>query len=247
VKRARGALRAASLALVLAPSGCAIVMNGFTDKIKVKTSTPGARVYVDGLDATNGVVVVNDRPHVVLVRAAGYQDGVVLVAPTVQAAPIVLDVILAVPSFLIAPLVDLAIGDWRAIDSPKAPIDLTPVVAAEKRPRPAYAVVDKDGTPMPARPAIVHADPPPARPTAPPPVAPPPVAPPPVAPPPVAPPPASPPPSDTFDTVYMIDGDILVGTIVGEDAKTVSLMLKDGHGEVVPRSAISRIQRKAPK
>jgi len=116
--------------------------------VKAKSETPGAKIYVDGFDATTKQIVVpNDRSHIVLVRANGYHDKLVVVTPTVQAAPIVLDIVLAAPSILIAPLTDIAIGWWRAIDSPKAPINLEQEVRTVTRARPVYW-----GTKTPATP-----------------------------------------------------------------------------------------------
>jgi hypothetical protein len=143
---------AAYLGLLLAAlpmTGCAVVMNGPADKLTAKTNTPGARVYVDGFDATgHPVIVPNDRPHIILVRAQGYADRAVVINPKVKAAPIVLDVIFAVPSFLICPITDLVFNAWTAVDSPEKPIDLAQPVAVQRE-RPTYVV---GSTAVPSRP-----------------------------------------------------------------------------------------------
>ena len=128
----------ASVVCAVWSTGCASGMNGMSDKLMAESPTTGARVFVDGFDATRKAVVVpNDRPHIVLVRAPGYADRVVALEPHVRALPIVLDVLLAVPSFLIAPLVDLGTGFWSGVDSPGEPVALAPAVAM-MRARPTY-------------------------------------------------------------------------------------------------------------
>jgi hypothetical protein len=205
----------ALIALAAPCSGCAALINGVSDKLTAHSDTPGARVYVDGFDATGAPIVVpNDRSHIILVRAAGYRDKVVVVNPTVQSVPIVLDVVLAVPSFLIAPLVDISLNWWTAIYKPKQAINLEPPNRVARE-RPVYAGV------QPTAPTIA----PPAQPT---------------------PPPAQ--PAATNDTIYTKDGRTLVGKILSEDAKNVTIMLTDGHGTAVPTANISRIARgSAPK
>jgi len=134
-------IRALVTAIAFAPAvGCAAIMNGVSDKLTAKTTTPGARVYVDGFDATgHPLVVPNDRPHIILVRAKGFDDRVIVVEPKVKAVPIVLDVVFTVPTFAIAPLVDLTLGWWTAVDSPEERVALSPA-AAHPRPRPTYVV-----------------------------------------------------------------------------------------------------------
>jgi hypothetical protein len=134
--------RIAAGALAIGSSSCAMVMNGATGDLGATTTTPGAKVYVDGIETPSGqsIAVFNDRKHVVLVRAEGHEDRVVDVEPKVQAAPIVLDVVLAVPSLLIAPLVDLSLGWWKDVDPIEEPIALDKAGAPTARARPMYFV-----------------------------------------------------------------------------------------------------------
>lgn len=211
--RAAGAL--VLTATALGASSCALVMNGATGDLGATSPTPGAKVYVDGIEATGKTVpVFNDRTHVVLVRAEGHDDRVVDVAPTVQAAPIILDVVFAVPSLLIAPLVDLSLGWWKDIDPIEEPIALEKSGGLSPRARPVYRVAGESIRPIPGAAATAAPDAPPAPPPdgsaapiaptasspppapAPPPPAPTPPAAPSAPPPPTGPPAASPSPGD---------------------------------------------------
>lgn len=66
-----------------------------------------------------------------------------------------------------------------------------------------------------------------------------------------APPPtsSSKPPIDdpTVDTIYLRDGTRVEGNIIAEDARAVSIVLKDGHGRPIPRDTIDRIVPKKKK
>lgn len=139
---------AALLVLLSGNMGCAAILNGFKDKVSAKSATPGARVYVDGFDATTApAVVANDRAHILMVRAPGHDDRVMELRPYVNPVPIVLDVLLAIPTFGVAPLTDLCINSWTKIDSPGESIDLAPEVPTA-RPRPAYFVADRTVLPV---------------------------------------------------------------------------------------------------
>jgi len=142
----RLAAHVAQMALVAAATGstgCAALLNGATDKVTATSPTPGARVYVDGFDATAAPLVVpNDRPHVLIVRAPGYRDSVTELDPEVKPVPIVLDVVLTVPTVAIAPLTDLCLGWWTALDVPKTPVTLQQAALAT-RARPTYKVADR--------------------------------------------------------------------------------------------------------
>lgn len=60
---------------------------------------------------------------------------------------------------------------------------------------------------------------------------------------------SAPPPTidPTVDTILLKDGSAVVGDIIDEDAKAVSIMLKDGHGKVVPKSTVDRVVRRTKK
>jgi hypothetical protein len=133
--------RLALLAVAFPAAGCAAILNGPTGELGATSATPGARVYVNGAEATGKTVrVFNDRRHVVLVRAPGRSDRVIEVAPSVRAAPIILDVVLTVPTLAIAPLVDASLGWWKDTSPIDEPVDLAPERAAPQRPRPVYLV-----------------------------------------------------------------------------------------------------------
>ncbi len=158
--------RTAALGLALTSllgNGCAGLMNGVQDTIKVRSDTPGARVYVDGFDATTTPPSVpNDRAHIILVRAPNHSDAVVIVHPRVRPIPIILDILFAVPSFALVPLTDLGLNSWYGVDSPDHPIEPGPA-AIPPRSRPSYRV----------GPSIVRSSPDGATPSSPTPVLPP--------------------------------------------------------------------------
>jgi hypothetical protein len=143
---------ASLIAVAVSTLGCAAFLNGVSDKVTATSPTAGARIYVDGFDATAAPVQVpNDRPHLLLVRAPGYRDKVVTLEPRVRPVPIVLDILLAVPTLLVAPLVDLELGWWSGIDRPSQPIALEAETQDPARPRPSYDVGGEIGqAPLPA-------------------------------------------------------------------------------------------------
>jgi len=125
---------------VVTSTGCGMVINGFSDSLTAQSPTPGAKVYVDGFDATKAPIEVpNDRPHVVLVRAPGYADRVIDVFPSVSGAVIALDVIFAVPSLFATIYIDSLLSYWFTIDAPEEPITLAKATKTE-RARPVYFV-----------------------------------------------------------------------------------------------------------
>jgi hypothetical protein len=76
----------------------------------------------------------------------------------VKPVPIVLDVLLTVPTLAIAPLTDLSLGWWSDLDIPEEPIALQPTTLTA-RARPTYQVGDHaiasvagNATPPPAAP-----------------------------------------------------------------------------------------------
>ena len=132
--------RGVALVAMLATSSCGLVINGISSKVSAKSSTPGAKVYVNGFEATQKeVIVLNDRPSLLLVRAKGYRDRVITLEPHTPAGPIVLDVIFAVPSLLMAPLIDLQAGMFSSISGPDDPVALE-ADSKVTRPRPTYSL-----------------------------------------------------------------------------------------------------------
>lgn len=55
--------------------------------------------------------------------------------------------------------------------------------------------------------------------------------------------PARPTLDPALDHVFLKNGQILSGTLVSEDAKAVTILLKEGFGKAVPASDVERIQR----
>lgn len=164
--------RLAVVAAALASFGggaCATVINGTTSTIEVRTSTPGAKVYIDGFEAKESQPVQNDQAHILLVRAPGYTDHVEIIEPSVAPLPIVLDVIFAVPSFLVVPLVDVMIGQWFDVSSRDEPVALRKAAARTPRARPIYQVGDVAVQSRPGKLSTPSEPPPPEPPPAEPP------------------------------------------------------------------------------
>ena len=162
----RAAAGLGAVVLAACSTGCAMIINGTSDKVTASSSTPGSRVYVDGFDATTQYIrVPNDRPHVLLVRAPAHRDEVVELKPKVRPVPIVLDVLFAVPTLGIVPVVDLSFNWWTGVDAPRGVIELKPD-ATSPRPRPTYFIAGRDVPSTPGG-AAPPAPPPPPPPTAP--------------------------------------------------------------------------------
>lgn len=59
---------------------------------------------------------------------------------------------------------------------------------------------------------------------------------------------STPPAADpTVDTIYMKDGTTIVGEIIDEDPKSISIMLKDGHGRAIPKASVDHVSRREKK
>lgn len=117
----QGRARAVALAAAAAfAPGCGLMMNGVTTNVKVTSPTPGAQIYLNGAPlgalATVGMPASNFDHHVLLARAPGKVDKVLRLTPKVQVAPIILDVVAALPSLLIAPAIDGMMNMWFKIE-----------------------------------------------------------------------------------------------------------------------------------
>ena len=113
------------VALTLALSGCATVLNNKDPEVEIISDPPAAEVYVDGnyygrAPVRVDMTVRND--HVVVLRKEGYYDRTEQVTRFVGFGWIVLDILTG----LVPLIIDMATGDWNMLETE------TLVVAMEK-------------------------------------------------------------------------------------------------------------------
>lgn len=136
---ARQALTALALAAIVAgASGCGAVINGTSRTIQVRSSTPGAEVYLNGGlagPAPAKVVTGNAAAQVVTVHAPGHQDKDVILKPKVKAVPIVLDVLWCLTIIgVAAPISDGILGTFVALEPTEIDVTLDPAGASARTP-----------------------------------------------------------------------------------------------------------------
>ena len=121
----RPSLRAALIALCCVASGCATIVAGGPDEIPVRTTPPGAYVYVDGK-------VVGQTPLVVTLDRSNSLGDIRIYYPGFQ--PVLINRYKSVNLWVIGNfflaifpvIVDIATGNWQRFNDDEITIALTP-------------------------------------------------------------------------------------------------------------------------
>ncbi len=118
--RARAALIVVAGAVLAFATGCGATFNGTSRTVTVRSSTPGAEVYINGGLAGKApatFVTGNAASQLVTVRAPGYEDKDIPLVPKVKAAGIVCDVLWSFTIIgIAAPISDGLLGTFIALE-----------------------------------------------------------------------------------------------------------------------------------
>jgi len=131
----------AAVALSLALSGgtgCGAMINGTVREVTVRSTTPGAEVYVNGGLAGKAPATFktgNAADQRVTVHAPGYEDKDVVLESKVKPVPIVLDILCSLTILgVAAPISDGLLGTFVALEPKEMDVTLEPARAAGPTP-----------------------------------------------------------------------------------------------------------------
>lgn len=118
--------------------GCGAMINGTVREVTVRSTTPGAEVYVNGGLAGKAPATFrtgNAAEQTVTVHAPGYEDKDVVLAPKVKPVPIVLDILCSLTIVgVAAPISDGMLGTFVALEPKEMDVALEPARAVGPTP-----------------------------------------------------------------------------------------------------------------
>jgi hypothetical protein len=119
-------MKRALAALLLAPLGCATILNDDVRMVTVQSNPPGAQIVVDGIPAgvtPATIPLANSRDHQIMLNGP-YGTQACFLESRVGAGWVVLDIILL--PIIIPIVVDAITGDWASLSQNGCYVNLAP-------------------------------------------------------------------------------------------------------------------------
>jgi len=111
-------------------SSCSTIFQGSRQNVTIQSTTPDAKIIVDGADVGKDQVMVKlrrNQDHTIIVKKDGYETKTILLQKNTQAGYVVVDIVLALTGFgLVFIIVDAATGSWHKFDMDRVAVDLDP-------------------------------------------------------------------------------------------------------------------------